>query len=131
MGKLRSALYCVTVSLTPTLAGSLPLPQDNPGYALRVVGHSMGGGTAALLTTILRSSNNPAFQAATCYAIACPSCMTAELAEACSDYVTTLVHGTDVVPTYSAYASDDLRREVLRSSWFPEFRQDMTGRIRK
>lgn len=52
-----------------------------------VPGHSMGGGTAAILTMMLRTSeacaSHPAFATACCYAIACPSCMTLELAQSC------------------------------------------------
>ena len=64
-------------------------------------GHSMGAGTAALLTMMLRETI-PECAEARCYALACPACMTLELATACKDYVTSVVHGTDVVPTFSA-----------------------------
>lgn len=61
----------------------------------------MGAGTAALLTMMLRETI-PECAEARCYALACPACMTLELATACKDYVTSVVHGTDVVPTFSA-----------------------------
>jgi hypothetical protein len=40
--------------------------------------------------------------------------MTRELAAACSEAVTTLVHGADVVPTFSIGSVDALREEVGR-----------------
>ena len=43
----------------------------------------------------------PDFADATCLAIACPACMTVELARSCSDYVTTIINSTDIVPTIS------------------------------
>ena len=43
----------------------------------------------------------PEFAAATCLAMACPACMTLELAQSCSGYVTTIINNTDVVPTIS------------------------------
>ena len=43
----------------------------------------------------------PEFAAATCLALACPACMTLELAQSCSGYVTTIINNTDVVPTIS------------------------------
>ena len=64
------------------------------------VGHSMGAGTAALLTTMIRESV-PGCADARCYALACPACMTMELAESCKEYVTSVINGTDIVPTFS------------------------------
>ena len=43
----------------------------------------------------------PEFEDATCLAIACPACMTVELARSCSSYVTTIINNTDIVPTIS------------------------------
>ncbi len=43
----------------------------------------------------------PEFAGATCLAIACPACMTVELAKSCAGYVTTIVNNTDIVPTIS------------------------------
>ncbi len=63
----------------------------------------MGGGTAALLTTMLRETV-PECADARCYAVACPACMTLELADSCKDYVTSIINGTDIVPTFSAGA---------------------------
>ncbi len=61
----------------------------------------MGAGIAAILTTMLRESV-PGCSEARCYAMACPACMTLELAQSCRDYVTTVINGTDIVPTFSA-----------------------------
>ena len=44
----------------------------------------------------------PEFAEVTCLAIACPSCMTLELARSCSSYVTTIINGADLIPTVSA-----------------------------
>jgi hypothetical protein len=65
----------------------------------------MGAGTAVLLTMMLR--DQPPFPQAAdarCVAIACPACMTLELAAAVSPFVTSVVNGTDVVPTFSGGA---------------------------
>jgi surfactin synthase thioesterase subunit len=56
------------------------------GYSCKIIGHSLGGGTAALLAMMLREAGGP-FVGVTCTAIACPSCMTLELAQSCADYV--------------------------------------------
>ena len=44
----------------------------------------------------------PEFAEVTCLAIACPSCMTLDLARSCSTYVTTIINGADLIPTVSA-----------------------------
>jgi hypothetical protein len=71
----------------------------------------MGGGTAALLTMMVREKV-PELAAARCYAFACPAVMTVEMAGACAGAVTTLVHGADIVPTFSTGSVDALREEV-------------------
>ena len=43
----------------------------------------------------------PEFAEATCLAIACPACMTLELAKSCTGYVTTIINNTDIVPNIS------------------------------
>lgn len=53
----------------------------------------------------------------TCVTLACPGCMTLELAQSCAGYVTTVINGTDIVPCMSPAAADALREEVMQSSW--------------
>jgi hypothetical protein len=48
-----------------------------------------------------RLRETPEFGDATCVAIACPACMTLGLAQSCAGYVTTVINGTDMVPTMS------------------------------
>lgn len=43
----------------------------------------------------------PEFSDARCVAVACPACMTLELAQSCEGYVTSVVNGADLVPTMS------------------------------
>ena len=57
-----------------------------PGYSPLIIGHSLGGGAAAMLTMMLREQGG-LFEEAQCLAIACPACMTLELAESCKGYV--------------------------------------------
>jgi hypothetical protein len=56
-----------------------------PGYSPMIIGHSLGGGAAAMLTMMLREQGG-LFEDAQCLAIACPACMTMELAESCKGY---------------------------------------------
>lgn len=41
------------------------------------------------------------------------ACMTWDLAESGKHFITTLINGSDLVPTFSAASVDDLRSEVL------------------
>ncbi|KAA6418802.1 MAG: lipase class 3 family [Trebouxia sp. A1-2] len=100
---------------------------DHPGYKLKVIGHSLGGGTAAMLTMMMREW--PEFADVTCLAIACPSCMTLDLARSCASYVTTIINGADLIPTVSAGSADALREEVMQSSWYEAFRSDMRSNV--
>ena len=99
--------------------------EDNPGYQPLIIGHSLGGGTAAMLTMMLREQGGPLLSDTQCIAIACPACMTLELAESCKDYVTTVVNNCDVIPTISPGSADRLRESMLHSSWYADFRHDM------
>lgn len=40
------------------------------------------------------------------------ACMTWELAESGSEFITSVINGADLVPTFSAASVDDLRAEV-------------------
>ncbi|PQP92103.1 uncharacterized protein Pyn_38589 [Prunus yedoensis var. nudiflora] len=82
-----------------------------PGYELKIVGHSLGGGTAALLTYILREQKE--LSTTTCVTFAPAACMTWELAESGGDFITSVINGADLVPTFSAASVDDLRAEVV------------------
>jgi pimeloyl-ACP methyl ester carboxylesterase len=85
------------------------------GYGLRMVGHSLGGGTAALTTVLLR--DHPQLlgiprDAISAVCFSAPACLSRDLAAWSSDFVTTLVLQDDAVPRASARAMDRLRQEV-------------------
>lgn len=67
----------------------------------------------------------PQLAAARCLALACPACMTADLAEACSEFTTTIVNSADLIPTFSHSQMDRLRAEVMGSSWREEWRAEL------
>ncbi|KAM7485034.1 hypothetical protein LguiA_001043 [Lonicera macranthoides] len=90
-GMVAAARWIAKLS-TPFLRKAL---DENPDYTVKIVGHSLGGGTAALLTYIL------------------PACMTWELAESGKHFITTIINGSDLVPTFSTASVDDLRSEVV------------------
>ena len=73
----------------------------------------------------LRETQGGVCSRATATAFACPSCLTLDLARSCADYVTSVVHSTDLVPCFNAASLERLRCEVLASAWFDSFRSDM------
>jgi len=81
-----------------------------PGYRLRIVGHSLGAGTAAVLGLMLRSKH-PTLR---CLSYEPPGCVFSEgLARSCAEYVTSFVHNDDVVPRLSLRSMEHLRDDVL------------------
>ncbi|XP_040376311.1 uncharacterized protein LOC102721055 [Oryza brachyantha] len=104
----------------PCLAHALHI---HPDYKIKVVGHSLGGGTAALLTYVLREQQE--FASTTCVAFAPAACMTWDLAESGVHFITTVINGADLVPTFSAASVDDLRSEVTASAWLNDLRHQI------
>lgn len=94
-----------------------------PDYKLKIVGHSLGGGTAALLTYVLREQKE--LSTATCVTFAPAACMTWELAESGIEFITSVINGADLVPTFSAASVDDLRAEVTASAWLNDLRNQI------
>ncbi|KAI7735807.1 hypothetical protein M8C21_000569 [Ambrosia artemisiifolia] len=102
---------------TPVLLQAL---QNHPDYKLQIVGHSLGGGTAALLTYVLREQKE--LSTTTCVTFAPGACMTWELADSGNEFITSVINGADLVPTFSAASVDDLRAEVTASAWLNDLR---------
>ncbi|KAF7813525.1 Sn1-specific diacylglycerol lipase alpha [Senna tora] len=105
---------------TPTLVKALG---ECPDFKVKIVGHSLGGGTAALLTYILREQKE--FSSITSVTFAPAACMTWELAESGKHFITTIINGSDLVPTFSVSSVDDLRSEVTASSWLNDLRDQV------
>ncbi|EFC44212.1 predicted protein [Naegleria gruberi] len=95
--------------------------EHHPGYKLRLLGHSLGGGTAAILSTMWKKD----FPDIHCYAFACPPVLSQILADECADYVTSFVNGDDFVTRLSMTAVHELRKEVQNYPWKEEMMKDI------
>uniref|UniRef100_A0A5B7B2P4 Putative Sn1-specific diacylglycerol lipase alpha n=1 Tax=Davidia involucrata TaxID=16924 RepID=A0A5B7B2P4_DAVIN len=118
-GMVAAARWIAKLS-TPSLLKALG---EYPDYKVKIVGHSLGGGTAAILTYILREQKE--FSSSTCVTFAPAACMTWDLAESGKHFITTIINGSDLVPTFSTASIDDLRSEVTASSWLNDLRDQV------
>lgn len=95
--------------------------KKHPGYSLKLLGHSLGAGTAAIAAMLIRNSPEVAERIGTsdvtCVAFAPPPVVTHHLAVSCSSYVQSVVHRHDVVPRASLASFERLRQEMLATRW--------------
>lgn len=73
--------------------------QRYTGYKLIVVGHSLGAGTASLITLLVKQERPDIDMH--CYAYAPPCVLSPELAMGCKDLITSIALGHDCVPRLS------------------------------
>ncbi|NXH21265.1 DGLB lipase, partial [Bucco capensis] len=82
-----------------------------PEYKLVIVGHSLGGGTAAVLTIMLRNS----FPTLRCYAFSPPGGLLSKaLADYTKQFIISVVVGKDLVARLSMPNMEDLKRRIVR-----------------
>ncbi|WIA19869.1 hypothetical protein OEZ85_005771 [Tetradesmus obliquus] len=98
----------------PTLEQQL---QQHPGYRVHCLGHSLGGGVAALAAYLLRNTAELRSRLAQASGVVAtgfgtPPIMTKELAESASSYTRTLVHNHDLVPRTCVASLAQLRQEL-------------------
>ncbi|CAD6255885.1 unnamed protein product [Miscanthus lutarioriparius] len=94
-----------------------------PNYRVKIIGHSMGAGIAAILTYMLREDNK--LSSASCIAFGPAACMTWDLAESGKDFVTSVVNKNDMVPSFGKASAANLRTEVMASSWAPDLQEQI------
>lgn len=75
------------------------------------------------MTYVLREYKE--FSSTHCITFAPAACMTWDLAESGEAFITSVINGSDLVPTFSATAVDDLRAEVTASAWVNDFREQI------
>lgn len=95
--------------------------KEHKGYELRLVGHSLGGSTAALLALMLKRRGREELgispSSIRAVTIASPPCVSKKLASECGDYITTLVLQDDVIPRMNTAALTRLRNEIVLTNW--------------
>ncbi|KAH1161082.1 hypothetical protein GYH30_000122 [Glycine max] len=84
----------------------------HPDFQIKIVGHSLGGGTAVLLTYMLREIKQ--FSSCTCVTFGPAASVSLELAEFGKPFITSIINDSDIVPTLSAYSIHDFIFEVVK-----------------
>lgn len=94
---------------------------QNPGFKLVLVGHSLGAGVACLLAHWIK--NNPKAAAlmegidVRAVGVATPAVLTAGLADSCKPYVSSVVLMHDVVPRFSIHNVFKMKKEMDDTKW--------------
>jgi len=123
LGRAHAGFLSTARWLAKTIKDDLANALDqNPGFELTIVGHSLGAGVAVVLTQALRELEGGdkarnAFADAKCLAFACPSALSKELSESCAPFVTTVVAGADIVPTVSFSKVSELQGQIVSAAW--------------
>lgn len=79
-------------------------------YGLALTGHSLGAGTAILLSILLR----PKYPNLRCFAFSPPGCtLSPGLASRCASFVTSVVVGHDIIARSSLTSAEELRDQVI------------------
>lgn len=95
-------------------------------YRLVIVGHSLGAGTASLLSVLLK----PTYPELLCFAYSNPSVLSALATPYCEDFIISVVLGKDVVPRMGVKSGDELRQDlvaVISKCSLPKYRVLMSG----
>ena len=93
---------------------TVPLLRDlhRKGYTLRIVGHSLGGAVAALLTVLIRSYHQDLYPSLKCYAYSCPNCLDRRTAESLDGTVVSIICRDDIVSRLRPASVRSLVREL-------------------
>ncbi|XP_068761238.1 diacylglycerol lipase-beta-like isoform X2 [Montipora capricornis] len=91
-----------------------------------IVGHSLGAGTASLLSVLLK----PIYPDLKCFAYSNPSVLSTHATPYCEDFIVSVVLGKDVVPRMTGTSASELRDDlasVIRRCSLPKYHVLMSG----
>lgn len=124
-GMLRCAHYVKSVLEKREILQSA-FSRAGEGYSLVIVGHSLGAGTASLLSVLLK----PIYPDLKCFAYSNPSVLSTHATPYCEDFIVSVVLGKDVVPRMTGTSASVLRDDlasVIRRCSLPKYRVLMSG----
>ncbi|XP_071960319.1 diacylglycerol lipase-beta-like [Antedon mediterranea] len=120
-GILRSAKTIKTILTDNQIIEQAFQKAESDDYSVVVVGHSLGAGTASLLSIMLKSR----WPSLTCFAYAPPGgLISAAGVQYSADFICSVVLGEDVVPRLTLETLDDLKERmssVIKKSTRPKY----------
>lgn len=99
-----------------------------PNYKLIIVGHSLGGGCAALLAILLRQD----YPNVKCFAYSPPACLNEPAASYTKDFVTSVTLGKDLIARFGLATAFSLKNDIvmmLQQCRKPKYRILLEGLI--
>lgn len=117
-GWVHEGIFSAATYIHCTTAHALEkAAQRFAGWPLLLTGHSLGGGVAALVATLIRQSRaTPGLGAVRCLTLGPAAVMSEALAQACADSVTSIILASDVVPKLSYASVEGLITELSDAS---------------
>ncbi|XP_046854544.1 diacylglycerol lipase-alpha-like [Xenia sp. Carnegie-2017] len=106
-GMVRSAQFILTKLEDDRILESIFL--RCPDYNLLVVGHSLGAGTGAILSILMKKK----YESLKCFAYSPPQTLNLKAALHCEEFVTSIVLGNDIISRLGIHSIDVLKNEII------------------
>jgi hypothetical protein len=95
---------------------------------LKLVGHSLGAGAAAVAGMEFKQDDKFDVEVV---GFGCPAILSKELSESTEDYITTVIGDADVVPRMSAETIGNLMLNLMEYDWTPKARRDIEDALQE
>jgi len=95
---------------------------------LKLVGHSLGAGAAAVAGMEFKQDDKFDVEVV---GFGCPPVLSKELSESTKDYITTVIGDADVIPRMSAETIGNLMLNLMEYDWTPKARRDIEDALQE
>jgi Lipase (class 3) len=95
-----------------------------------IYGHSLGAGAGAIAAMELHQFNDPRIQVQM-IGYGCPAILSKRLAVQTSDYITTFINDSDLVPRLSGISLTNLLYDIIEFDWMPYAQRDVQNVIKE
>jgi len=99
---------------------------NKSGIKLTLIGHSLGAGAAAIAGMEMKDKEN---MDVTVIGFGCPALVSEELSESTTDYITTVICDSDVVPRTSGATLANVALDVMEFDRYPKLLRDIQEAI--
>ena len=98
--------------------------QNISNINVTIYGHSLGAGAGAIAAMELYNAQDRRIQVQM-IGYGCPAIVTKNLAEQTSDYITTFINDSDIVPRLSGLSLTNLLYDIIEFDWMPYAQKDV------